>query len=51
MSTYNVAVTFATTPAISLTTEESTFTQGFIMLVSIENEYMVTLTEVTGGMA
>lgn len=50
MTTYNVSATFTATPAFGLTTEESTFTQGFIVVVSIENQYQIVVTEVTGGM-
>ena len=49
MSTYNLSVTFPLTPNIEASTTETTFTQGFITLVSVENQYRITLVEVRGG--
>lgn len=49
MSTYNLAVTFMVAPSLNPSTEETTFTQGFITIVSIENQYRVNLVEVRGG--
>ncbi len=49
MSTYNLAVTFTVTPLADMADTETTFSQGFITLVSIENQYRITLVEVRGG--
>ena len=49
MTTYNLGVTFAVTPMQEASTEETTFTQGFITIVSIEPQYRITVVETRGG--
>lgn len=49
MSTYNKAVTFAVAPLFAVDTIETSFSQGFITIVSVENQYQITLVEVRGG--
>ena len=49
MPTYNKTVTFTMAPAFAPSNTETQFSQGFITLVSVSEEYRVTLVEVTGG--
>ncbi len=49
MSTYNLSVTFPVTPAIESSNTETTFTQGFLTIVSIEPQYKIDIVEIRGG--
>jgi len=49
MATYEKTITFTMAPATAAANTETQFSQGFITLVSVSEEYRVTLVEVTGG--
>jgi hypothetical protein len=49
MATYNLSVTFALSPMLEASSSETVFSQGFITIVSIENQYQIKLVEVRGG--
>lgn len=49
MSTYNLSVTFPVSPGIDTADTETVFSQGFITLVSVENQYKIDIVEIRGG--